>query len=65
MNPLSNCYIKLHVKGENMIENLLSISKDLLHSIDLAEFTEDERNYIISVVRKIIFVLLIELRKGN
>lgn len=46
-----------------MIENLLSISKDLLHSIDLAEFTEDERNYIIRVVRKIIFVLLIELQK--
>lgn len=46
-----------------MIENLLSISKDLLHSIDLAEFTEDEKEYIISVIRKVIFVLLIEMRK--
>jgi len=46
-----------------MIENLLSISKDLLHSLDLLEFTEDERSYIISVVSKVIFVLLIDLQK--
>lgn len=51
-----------------MIEDLLFIAKNLLmiSSLDLTKFTEEEREYILNVVRKIIVVLLIELaRKTN
>lgn len=48
-----------------MIEDLLFIAKNLLmiSSLDLTKFTEEEREYILNVVRKIIVVLLIELAK--
>ncbi|WP_313758492.1 hypothetical protein [Tissierella sp.] len=47
-----------------MLENLLLISKDLLHLLSIVEFTEDERNYIISVLKKVIDVSLMEVSKS-
>lgn len=44
-----------------MVKDLLQIIKDLLYAIETIEFTEDERNYIISVIKKIIDVLISEL----
>ncbi|SHE87049.1 hypothetical protein SAMN02745784_02059 [Tissierella praeacuta DSM 18095] len=46
-----------------MVESLLFIARDLLCSLDLMEFTEDERDYIIGVVKRIIVVTIIELGK--
>lgn len=46
-----------------MIEDLLVICKDLLKAIEVGNFTQEDKEYIISVVRKVIFVLLIELAK--
>lgn len=43
-----------------MIEDLLYISKKLLKSVELVNFTKEEEDYIVGVVRRIIFVLLIE-----
>lgn len=48
-----------------MIDDLLFLSKNLLLQIDRFDFSEDERDYIINVVRKVAFILLIELRKNN
>lgn len=44
-----------------MVEDLLCISKILLEQIGRFDFTENEKNYIIKVVRKTIFITLIEL----
>lgn len=46
-----------------MIEDLLVICKDLLKALELAEFSTDDELYILSVVRKVIFIILIELAK--
>ena len=46
-----------------MLEGLLFISKDLLYSLDTMKFTEDERNYITSVLKKVIDVSLVELEQ--
>lgn len=46
-----------------MNEDLMYISKNLLIQVNRFDFTEDEREYVLCVVRKIIFILLIELRK--
>ena len=46
-----------------MIEDLLCIAKDLLHSLRKFDFTEEEKDYITSVVRKVIDVVLMEMRK--
>lgn len=45
-----------------MKDDLLFIAKNLLYSLDLIEFTEKERKYIIDLTRKIVLILLIELR---
>ena len=46
-----------------IIGDLISISKDLLNYVNQsATLAEDERDYIISVVRKVMFILLVELR---
>lgn len=45
-----------------MIEDLLSIAKNLLYALNVFDnLTEDEETYIVNVVRKIVFILLIEL----
>ncbi|MBU5426448.1 hypothetical protein KQI41_08540 [Tissierella pigra] len=44
-----------------MMGSLLLISKDLLYSLDVMRFIENERNHIISVLKKVIDVSLIEL----
>ncbi|MBU5427116.1 hypothetical protein KQI41_11890 [Tissierella pigra] len=46
-----------------MLENWLLISKDLLCSLETMKFTEDERNYITSVLKKVIDVSLVELEQ--
>ncbi|WP_154443104.1 hypothetical protein [Tissierella pigra] len=46
-----------------MLEGLLFISKDLLYSLDTMKFTEDERNYVTSVLKKVIDVSLVELEQ--
>lgn len=46
-----------------MVEDLLLISKDLLYSLGIIEFTEEEKDYIISIVRKAIELALKEM--GN
>lgn len=46
-----------------MIENLLIISKDLLRAIEIGGFTQEDELYILNVIRKVVFVLLIELAK--
>ena len=46
-----------------MIEDLLVICKDLLKTIEEGNFTQEDKEYIISVVRKVIFIILIELGK--
>ncbi|CAK7070459.1 hypothetical protein [Tissierella sp.] len=46
-----------------MVKNLLFIARDLLRSLGIMEFAEDERNYIIDVAERIMVVLSIELEK--
>ena len=46
-----------------MLEDLLLVSKDLLYSLDTMKFTENERSYITSVLKKVIDVSLIEINK--
>ncbi|MBU5427169.1 hypothetical protein KQI41_12155 [Tissierella pigra] len=46
-----------------MLEGLLFISKDLLYSLDTIKFTEDERNYVTSILKKVIDVSLVELEQ--
>lgn len=46
-----------------MIEDLLFIAKNILIQINVLDLTEDEKDYIVNVVRKVIFMLLIELHK--
>ena len=46
-----------------MLEGLLFISKDLLYSLETMKFTEDERNYITSVLKKVMDVSLVELEQ--
>ena len=48
-----------------MIEDLLSLSKNLLRALEIFDFTNEEETYIIGVVIKIIFILLVELGKKN
>lgn len=45
-----------------MKDDLLFIAKNLLYSLDLTEFTEEERRYTSNLIRKIVLILLIELR---
>ena len=47
-----------------MVESLLSIARDLLHSLGTMDFTEDERDYIAYVAERVMAVLSIELEKG-
>ncbi|WMM26642.1 hypothetical protein RBU61_08185 [Tissierella sp. MB52-C2] len=46
-----------------MLEGLLFISKDLLYSLENMKFTEDERNYMAGVLKKVIDVSLVELEQ--
>lgn len=46
-----------------MVEDLLFIARDLLHSLSLTEFTEDEKDYVINVAERVIDISLIELKK--
>lgn len=48
-----------------MVEDLLAISKILLEQIGRLDFTYEEKEYIIGVVRKVIFVVLIELNMDS
>ena len=48
-----------------MIEDLLYIVKNMLKLVNSLDFTEDEKDYIVRVVRKVIFILLIELNNIN
>ena len=49
-----------------MVKDLLCISKELLNYLNSNNnLSEDERNYILSVIHKIILVLMIELSKIN
>ncbi|MFA7533667.1 MAG: hypothetical protein WCY46_05010 [Tissierellaceae bacterium] len=44
-----------------MVENLLLIAKDLLYSLSIIEFSEEEKDHIISVTKKVIELSLTEL----
>lgn len=46
-----------------MYEDLLFIIKNLLNQINELNFTEEEEEHITGVIKRIIFILLIELRK--
>lgn len=46
-----------------MVEDLLFIARDLLHSLSLTKFTEDEKDYVINVAERVIDISLIELKK--
>jgi len=48
-------------RGKKMVENLLLIAKDLLYSLSIIEFSEEEKDYIISVTKKVIELSLTEL----
>ena len=47
-----------------MVKNLLFITRDLLRSLGVMEFTEDEKDYIAYVASRVMAVLSIELEKG-
>ncbi|MCQ4925276.1 hypothetical protein NE686_19385 [Tissierella carlieri] len=47
-----------------MVESLLFIARDLLRSLGVMEFTEDEKDYIAYVASRVMAVLSIELEKG-
>ncbi|MFA5576309.1 MAG: hypothetical protein WCZ27_09725 [Tissierellaceae bacterium] len=44
-----------------MVEDLLLISKDLLYSLSIIDFSESEKEYVTSVVKKLIELSLAEL----
>ena len=46
-----------------MIDDLLFIAKNILVQINIVDLIEDEKDYVVNVVRKVIFILLIELHK--
>lgn len=48
-------------RGKKMVENLLLIAKDLLYSLSIIEFSEEEKDYVISVTKKVIELSLTEL----
>jgi len=48
-------------RGKKMVENLLLIAKDLLYSLSIIEFSEEEKDHIISVTKKVIELSLTEL----
>ncbi|MBU5311543.1 hypothetical protein KQI38_05845 [Tissierella carlieri] len=47
-----------------MVESLLFIARDLIRSLDIMEFTEDEKDYIAYLASRVMAVLSIELKKG-
>ncbi len=47
-----------------MVESLLFIARDLIGSLDIMEFTEDEKDYIAYLASRVMAVLSIELKKG-
>ena len=49
-----------------MVKDLLCISKELLNCLNSNNnFTEDEKNYILDVIHKMIIISMIELGKMN
>ncbi|WMM26635.1 hypothetical protein RBU61_08150 [Tissierella sp. MB52-C2] len=46
-----------------MVVDLLFIARDLLYSLGIMKFTEDERNYMAGVLKKVIDVSLVELEQ--
>lgn len=53
----------MYSEGWIMIENLLCIAKDLLHSLEKFDFKEKEKDYITGVARKVIDLILLEMEK--
>jgi len=48
-----------------MVNDLLSIVHNLLYSLKVLEFTEEERDYIVSVIMKTIILIEVELNKNR
>ena len=47
-----------------MVDDLISIIHDLLYSLTILEFTEEERTYIINVIKKSILLIRDTNRPG-